>query len=1035
MKKNFIKVQTQYGPINGCIKTSVLGRDYYSFQTIPYMKNPVGKLRFADPQPPENWSEPLDCTKEGPAFPNIFFLNNEYQGDLNGVHINVFTNEINPTKPFPVLLWIHSGGVFTGNTFESITGPDYFMQKNVVLVTFQYRIGVFGFLSLEDPELNIPGNAQFRDHIMAMKWVQENIANFGGDPNNVTLFGESWGGISTGFHLISPKSKGLFHRAIMMSGTPYHIAASIFPRRNWALRLCLELGYSGPHDDKHILKFLENADEKEIVLASPKVMTEREKNEEFYNFPFAPMIEPYDNGNAIITEDIVLMLQKAWGNDIDILIGNTSNECIGYLAMIRNVETLNSNKSFQRHIPKDLDLELDSPKRLEYAERLKKHYYGVLEPSIANLDGLVQVHNDTTSWHPMYRFNSARLVYGKGKTFNYRFDYVTENNLFRKFLKIDEIVRGATHGDDCAYIFKMKAVEGENFNLEIDSLAFKGIILMTSMFVNFATYGNPNIEELTNVEWKEATKEEPMKEKLIKVQTQYGPINGCIKTSVLGRDYYSFQTIPYMKKPVGKLRFADPQPPENWSEPLDCTKEVHINVFTNEINPTKPFPVLLWIHGGGGFSWNTFESITGPDYFMQKNVVLVTFQYRLGVFGFLSLEDPELNIPGNAQFRDHIMAMKWVQENIANFGGDPNNVTLFGESWGSCSTGYHLVFSKSKGLFHRAIMMSGTCFNNAFTILPRRNWALRLCLELGYNGPHDDKHILKFLENTDEKEIVLATGKILTKKEKSEEMIIYPFGPVFEPYDNGNAIITENIAIMLRKAWGNDIDILISNTSNESLGYLLETKTQERFDSVKSFQRQIPRDLGLEVDSPKRLEYAERLKKHYYGVLEPSLENMDGLVQVHNDTWKWHPMSRFVRGRLQNGQGKTFNYRFDYVTENNLYKKFTKVDEKYEGACHIDDCSYIFRTKLMESENFKLEIDSLAFKGIILMTSMFVNFATYGNPNIEELTNVEWKEATKEEPMKGLNINEKECKIITFPEYERIKIFDEFYHEQNKILY
>ncbi|KAG5684334.1 hypothetical protein PVAND_013569 [Polypedilum vanderplanki] len=509
MTEKIVKVQTCYGPINGCVKTSVLGRDYYSFQAIPYMKKPIGKLRFADPQPPENWSEPLDCTKEGPAFSNVFFLDNQYQGDLSGVHINVYTNNINPTKPYAVLLWIHGGGVFTGNALESITGPDYFMQKNVVLVTFQYRIGIFGFLSLDDPELNIPGNAQFRDHIMAMKWVQENIANFGGDPNNVTLFGESWGGGATGYHMISPKSKGLFHRGILMSGTPLNNIYSFMPRRNWALRLCLILGYSGPHDDKHILEFLENVDEKELAIASGKVMTDREKNEEAFMFPFGPVIETYDNGNAFITEDIINMVKNAWGNQIDILIGNTSNECISFAAMIKTQEALDSFKSFQRQVPRDLELELDSPKRLEYAEQLKKYYYGCLEPSISNLEGLMQVSNDSCLWHPMYRFIKARLENKSGKTFNYRFDYVTENNLWRSFLKIDEIYQGACHADDCCYIFKMKGLEGENFKLEVDSEAFNGIKLMTTMFVNFATYGNPNVEELKNVEWQEATKENP----------------------------------------------------------------------------------------------------------------------------------------------------------------------------------------------------------------------------------------------------------------------------------------------------------------------------------------------------------------------------------------------------------------------------------------------------------------------------------------------------------------------------------------------
>lgn len=507
---NFVKVQTQYGPILGSTKTSVLGKDYFNFQAIPYMKKPIGKLRFVDPQPPEEWTEPLDCTKEGPPFSNVFFLDNQYQGELNGVHINVYTNNINPSAPYPVLVWIHGGGVFTGNASEAFTGPDYLIEKDIVVVTFQYRIGVFGFLSLEDPALNIPGNAQFRDHIMALKWIQKNIANFGGDPNNVTLSGESWGGGSTSYLMICEKSKGLFHRGILMSGTALNNIYSTMPRRNWALRLCLILGYNGPQDDKHILEFLENADEIELVIASSKVMTEKERNEEMFMFPFGPTIEPYDNGNAIITKGIIKMMQNSWGRDIDIMIGNTSNECINFTSMIRTQEAFETFNSFQKHVPRELDLIVDSSKRLEYADRLKKHYYGLLEPSMGNLNGLIQVYNDSCLWHPMYRVIKNRLESGGGgKTFSYRFDYVTENNLWREFFKIDKSIEGACHGDDVCYIFRTKGLEGENFKLEIDSLASKGMKIMTSMIANFAKDGNPNVDELKNVEWIEVSKENP----------------------------------------------------------------------------------------------------------------------------------------------------------------------------------------------------------------------------------------------------------------------------------------------------------------------------------------------------------------------------------------------------------------------------------------------------------------------------------------------------------------------------------------------
>lgn len=104
--EQFVDLDTEYGPIKGCKKMSVLGRDYFNFQRIPYMQAPVGKLRFRDPQPPKSWTQPLDCTQQGPAFCNVNFLSGEYEGDLDAMFLNLYTNDIAPSKPFPVMVWV-----------------------------------------------------------------------------------------------------------------------------------------------------------------------------------------------------------------------------------------------------------------------------------------------------------------------------------------------------------------------------------------------------------------------------------------------------------------------------------------------------------------------------------------------------------------------------------------------------------------------------------------------------------------------------------------------------------------------------------------------------------------------------------------------------------------------------------------------------------------------------------------------------------------------------------------------------------------
>lgn len=152
---------------------------------------------------------------------------------------------------------------------------------------------------------------------------------------------------------------------------------------------------------------------------------------------------------------------------------------------------------------------------------------------------------------------------------------------------------------------------------------------------------------------------------------------------------------------------------------------------------------------------------------MQQDVVLVSFNYRVGIVGFLSLDDPSLEVPGNAGLKDQTFALKWIKNNIQTFGGDPNDITLFGTSAGGASVHYHLISNQSKNLFNRAIAMSGTSLNTSWALHPRRNYPERVAKILGYDGDMSEKNILKFLEETEATKLVEAAMKVL-KPEVSE---------------------------------------------------------------------------------------------------------------------------------------------------------------------------------------------------------------------------------------------------------------------------
>lgn len=158
---------------------------------------------------------------------------------------------------------------------------------------------------------------------------------------------------------------------------------------------------------------------------------------------------------------------------------------------------------------------------------------------------------------------------------------------------------------------------------------------------------------------------------------------------------------------------------------------------------SKLKPVMVFIHGGAFLTGSNKPSMYGPEFLMIQDIVLVVTNYRLGALGFLSSEDVSLGVPGNAGLKDQLLALKWVQENIKNFNGDPNNVTIFGESAGGASV-HHLVLSSSaKGLFHKAILQSGCALNH---------WAygqhvmVALVRELGHDVK-SDKEALDILKD------------------------------------------------------------------------------------------------------------------------------------------------------------------------------------------------------------------------------------------------------------------------------------------------
>lgn len=283
------------GPVRGI----PCGNPMYTvFKGIPYAAATEGKNRFSAPKPPVSWKEERLCDKfsdvclqpspvAGLPFGDFFlkeFYPYQYPGSENSLCLNVWTPAQKKDEKLPVMVWIHGGGFGSGYGHEMEFDGEALCKAGVVLVTINYRLNYFGFfahpeLSAEN-ENHVSGNYGFLDQAYALKWVQKNIAAFGGDPENVTIFGQSAGGGSVICHLASDVSDGLFKRAIIQSGsfvaTTQVLGATLADGEAWGVKACETMGRTLTElramDAHELMKAFEDTERK--IGPMPKVLTD-----------------------------------------------------------------------------------------------------------------------------------------------------------------------------------------------------------------------------------------------------------------------------------------------------------------------------------------------------------------------------------------------------------------------------------------------------------------------------------------------------------------------------------------------------------------------------------------------------------------------------------------------------------------------------------------------------------------------------------------------------------------------------------------
>ena len=312
-----LQAETAYGRVEGTESKGIL-----AFKGIPYAEAPQGRFRFQPPRPLKGWTGVRPAHRCGPvpiqpALPIFRFLNaGAARQSEDCLYLNVWTPGTEGTKR-PVLVWIHGGGFLIGAGSTPVYDGHHLAQSgDIVVVTINYRLGALGFVHLEGlakSGFEESSNLGSRDQIAALEWVRENIGEFGGDPENVTVCGQSAGAMSVGALLGAPSARGLFQRAILQSGAGRHVIDR--DRADEAAELFLdELG-----NPRCTPKSLGALSANQILSAQGAV------NRKLMNARDLMVMMPCVDGN-LITEAPLEAIGKGRVSDIDIMIGTTLDE-------------------------------------------------------------------------------------------------------------------------------------------------------------------------------------------------------------------------------------------------------------------------------------------------------------------------------------------------------------------------------------------------------------------------------------------------------------------------------------------------------------------------------------------------------------------------------------------------------------------------------------------------------------------------------------------------------------------------------------
>ncbi|CAI5448406.1 unnamed protein product [Caenorhabditis angaria] len=736
-------INTGYGSIQG-LEVWRNHKLYHSFKKIPFAAPPLGKLRFQKPENPELWTEIRDGTAYGPACMTNSTTSKSIPKwiDEDCLYLNIFVSDYClRSKNCSTAVYIHGGALNYDSAvmFNDTVLFDSYCSRDVILVIPAFRLGVFSHLVFNDQKV-APYNIAIFDILKAIDFVSQEIQHFGGNSQNIALFGHSYGGVISSQLLFSTEIEKKFQKVVSMS------SISFFKPLEELRELTdkfLKISGCKATKDFDALKCLEKLDARELLRIQRKMEEEDSKNIFESIVHSLPLFQPGTLADFHKNPTNMPYLSGVVAHEFD----NNGEE--RELASI--IDFKNKNEVYKKY---RMDKKLGKLK-FNTTDRTQKFFLDV-----------------------SFRIRQMRKIGAPA----YLYEYSNPAH--------------ATHTDDLSYIMGVHL-----FNKSIDEQKLSEVY--PEYFMNFIKFGKPaenweisNGTSYFDIDWSEENGKRPqmrngfekeiidywfvkMREydELIEKQKSKSipkfkrlPILSANSTSIsclsilliflagliLGRLYstiiktglgsirgletyqndklyHRFKKIPFAAPPVENLRFQKPENPAPWAEIRDGTaygpacitnttssKSVpkwmdedclHLNIFVSDFClKSKNCSTAFYIHGGALYydSAVMFNDSFLLDSFASRDVILVIPAYRLGIFSHLTLQNQKL-APYNIGIYDMLKALEFVNKEIKNFGGDSKIVTLFGHSYGGLVTSllsFSTEINKDLSLFQKIVSMS-----------------------------------------------------------------------------------------------------------------------------------------------------------------------------------------------------------------------------------------------------------------------------------------------------------------------------------------